>query len=235
MGSYKYTKEVLEEAVKDVFSYAQLIKKLGKRQSGGLQHHLTKLVKFYETDVSHFKGKGWAKGTMSLNKRDKQSFINNILCLNGKGWNGSIIRDRLIEFNIKKYECEICNNTKWLNKKIKLELHHLDGNNKNNELNNLQLLCPNCHSFTDNHGVYNIKKDSGYVKVTNKCINCRCVVKNRSTRCVNCEHIRRGGLINKPSVDILKKEVKESSYIAVGRKYGVSHTTVKRWINKNSL
>ena len=33
---------------------------------------------------------------------------------------------------------------------IMLELHHIDGNHNNNKLENLQMLCPNCHSITDN-------------------------------------------------------------------------------------
>ena len=40
---------------------------------------------------------------------------------------------------------------------INLELHHIDGDKSNNNLNNLQLLCPNCHSYTDNFGSKNIK------------------------------------------------------------------------------
>jgi len=45
--------------------------------------------------------------------------------------------------------CESCQNSKWLSKPITLELEHIDGDNRNNEKNNLKLLCPNCHSQTD--------------------------------------------------------------------------------------
>ena len=53
--------------------------------------------------------------------------------------------------------CELCNTSKWLDNPITLEVHHIDGNNKNNELQNLQILCPNCHSQTDNFRAKNIK------------------------------------------------------------------------------
>ena len=46
------------------------------------------------------------------------------------------------------YECSICNIDKWQGKKISLELDHIDGSSANNALNNLRLLCPNCHSQT---------------------------------------------------------------------------------------
>lgn len=50
---------------------------------------------------------------------------------------------------LRPQQCECCKLTEWLNKPIKLEVHHIDGDNTNNVLENLQLLCPNCHSYTD--------------------------------------------------------------------------------------
>ncbi len=55
--------------------------------------------------------------------------------------------------------CEICGIFNWLENKISLEIHHIDGNNKNNNTNNLQILCPNCHSQTDNYRTKNIKRE----------------------------------------------------------------------------
>lgn len=48
-------------------------------------------------------------------------------------------------------KCEKCGITEWLGQAIKLEIHHLDGNNQNDVETNLQVLCPNCHSFTENY------------------------------------------------------------------------------------
>jgi heterodisulfide reductase subunit B len=45
--------------------------------------------------------------------------------------------------------CEICQIEEWNGKRLPLEVHHLDGNNKNNKKENLQVLCPNCHAQTD--------------------------------------------------------------------------------------
>lgn len=69
-------------------------------------------------------------------------------------WDGSYrtLRDCLITFGYKERVCEVCGNREWLGEPIPLELHHKDGDRKKNELDNLQLLCPNCHSLTDNYG-----------------------------------------------------------------------------------
>lgn len=52
---------------------------------------------------------------------------------------------------MKEYKCEICGITEWNKKHISLVLHHKDGNHSNNDINNLQVLCPNCHSQTDTY------------------------------------------------------------------------------------
>lgn len=50
---------------------------------------------------------------------------------------------------LRPQKCECCGNTTWLEQPIKLEVHHIDGDCTNNVLENLSLLCPNCHSYTD--------------------------------------------------------------------------------------
>ena len=63
----------------------------------------------------------------------------------------------MIKEGYKERKCECCGNSEWLNRPIVLELHHIDGNHSNNALENLQLLCPNCHAITDNFKSKNIK------------------------------------------------------------------------------
>lgn len=68
------------------------------------------------------------------------------------------LKNRILEDNIKEKKCEICGLEEWLGKTIPLELHHIDGNHSNNDLSNLQVICPNCHAFTDNYRAKNRKK-----------------------------------------------------------------------------
>lgn len=81
-------------------------------------------------------------------------------------YNRTQLKDRLVKEGIKEYKCEICGISEWLGKPISLQLHHLNGINNDNRLSNLQLLCPNCHSQTDNFGT----KGKGRV-IRKKCEN----------------------------------------------------------------
>ena len=68
------------------------------------------------------------------------------------------IRTKLLQEGYKEHKCERCGLTEWLDKPIPLELHHVDGNRDNNVLENFQLLCPNCHAFTDSYRGKNCAK-----------------------------------------------------------------------------
>lgn len=65
-------------------------------------------------------------------------------------YNRTKLKERLVKEGLKEYKCECCGITEWNNKPIALQLHHINGIHNDNRLSNLQLLCPNCHSQTDN-------------------------------------------------------------------------------------
>lgn len=59
------------------------------------------------------------------------------------------LHKRLIKEGIKEAKCDICGNTMWNNLPIPLQLDHIDGNPHNHKLENLRILCPNCHAQTE--------------------------------------------------------------------------------------
>lgn len=61
------------------------------------------------------------------------------------------LKQKLFYFGIKEARCEICHLEHWNGKPIPLELHHVDGDHYNNDLTNLQILCPNCHAQQSNN------------------------------------------------------------------------------------
>lgn len=77
---------------------------------------------------------------------------NKLVCK--KAWK---ILDMLVETGYKEYKCECCGISDWNNKPIRLQLHHKNGNPTDNSLDNLEVLCPNCHTQTDNYGSKNTR------------------------------------------------------------------------------
>ena len=68
------------------------------------------------------------------------------------------VRIKILEEGLKPHKCECCGLETWLDKPIPLEVHHKDGDRTHNELSNYELLCPNCHAFTESYRGKNSKK-----------------------------------------------------------------------------
>lgn len=68
------------------------------------------------------------------------------------------VRVKLLREGYKEHRCEHCGLTTWLGNPIPLEVHHKDGNRHNNVLENYELLCPNCHAFTESYRGKNVAK-----------------------------------------------------------------------------
>lgn len=71
--------------------------------------------------------------------------------------NSEKIKRHLIAASLKTNKCECCGITEWQGMPISCQLHHIDGNPSNNTFENLKILCPNCHTQTDNYGSKNAK------------------------------------------------------------------------------
>lgn len=67
---------------------------------------------------------------------------------------------RLLSVGLLRNECYICGISEWLGKPLSLDLDHINGINNDNRLENLRLLCPNCHSQTDTYRGRNVRRNS---------------------------------------------------------------------------
>lgn len=90
-------------------------------------------------------------------KIQRRYLLEDILAGKYPNYPTSHLHDRLLSEGYKEHKCECCGLTEWNGQPIPLELHHIDGNHSNHSLENLQFLCPNCHSQTDNFKSKNVK------------------------------------------------------------------------------
>jgi len=150
-----YTIDELIEAVKDARSYAQTLSNLGLNPSGNAYKTIQRTITDNAIDVSHFKGQGWLKGQKG--SCSEKIPLQDILAGMHPQYQSHKLRLRLLAEGIFLHKCHCCNNTEWMGKPIPLELEHINGIHSDNTLENLTLLCPNCHAQTATHAGKNKK------------------------------------------------------------------------------
>ena len=143
----KYTDDQLVEAVATSHSIRTVLEKIGLTPAGGNYETVKKHIQELNLDTSHFLGQAILRNkTHEYNTRPLDAIL-----VHGKLENTWRLKNRLLREGLKENQCEHCGNTKWLGLPIPLELHHKDGDRTNNSLQNIELLCPNCHALTDNY------------------------------------------------------------------------------------
>jgi hypothetical protein len=149
MQATKYTEEVLTEAVKVSYSIAGVLRHLGVKQAGGTQAYISKRIAQFGIDCSHFTRQAHNKGKVSTRRKPAEE----ILVIRPEGSHRTH-RPQLLRAMLEVGIPEICNecglNPEWNGKKLTLEINHIDGNWLDSRAENVEFLCPNCHSQDKN-------------------------------------------------------------------------------------
>lgn len=137
----------IKKAIAESRSIAKVLSKLGLVPSGGNYSTFKSFVKQHNLDISHFAGKKWAKGKKYNYKPRKAT--KDILQVLDYIPSSSNLKKRLIQEGLLKNKCSACGlQDFWNGKRLSLHLDHINGNKFDNRLENLRILCPNCHSQT---------------------------------------------------------------------------------------
>jgi len=147
---WKYTEEVLRDAVSHSVSYVGVLRYLGVPEAGGSHTHISRTIKRLGIDTSHFTGQAWRRGLPS----DRRKTPGERLVLRAPGSpreNGERLRRAMVELGIA-YVCASCGNRgTWLFEPMTLHVDHINGLYYDNRPENLRFLCPNCHAVTPTH------------------------------------------------------------------------------------
>lgn len=209
----------------------------------------------YSIDTSHFTGQGWNKGK-SFTDETSLIKLDDILKENTI-FKSNTLKKRLIVSKLKNDICEICGcKNEWMGQPITLELHHINGDHYDNRIENLQILCPNCHSQTRNfrnrnrntksqpNSLYQKKeKESGI------CPNCGkefIVTHNNSKYCsLECYHEYISQLGNNIKLNDNNKPYNKeyfeqlmttcSTISEMSNKINISRTTIRKYLEEFDL
>ena len=149
-NKYKFNDEDFVYAVANSTSIRGTLVKLGLNATGGSYRVFHNRTQRLNLDTSHFTGQGHNRGKKFSPKRSLEDYLSNTFPINSHK-----LKLRLISEGIFMKKCYQCNLSKWNEVDIPVELHHIDGNHSNNSLENLVILCPNCHALTSNHRAKN--------------------------------------------------------------------------------
>jgi 5-methylcytosine-specific restriction endonuclease McrA len=226
MSRSKYTKDILEPIVKECTSIRQVLQKLGLKETGGNYSNIGKRIDQHGIDRSHFVGQGHMKGKRALNRRPTQYYLENKSYIHS-----SALRIRLIKEGHFEHKCQGCGGREWRGREIPLELHHIDCDHSNNSLDNLMLLCPNCHKF-EHDNMKKLRRAKQYP--IRNCKDCNTPISSQAKRCKSCTSKMQPNKIEWPNIDVLQQMVQDSNFSAVGRQLGVSDNSVRKRIRNHS-
>jgi 5-methylcytosine-specific restriction endonuclease McrA len=149
--------KLIEYSDKCVNMY-DLCEKIGIKNSGGNNYkEVRKLTNELGIELKFsYKKNYYTNRTLSVKKID----MSEILVENSTYKNGNSLKRRLISEGYKENRCECCGIDSWNGKEISLQLHHINGNHSDNRIENLQILCPNCHSQTETYAGKNSNKEN---------------------------------------------------------------------------
>jgi hypothetical protein len=143
-------------------SYAEVLSKLGLAPAGGNYATIHAGIRRLGLDTGHMRGQGWAKGR-SIPATVPPMSLSEIL-VEDSTYQSQKLKRRLLRAGIFARVCAHCESADWLGEPIPLELHHANGVRTDNRLENLRLLCPNCHALTGSYRGKNLSKPAGVVE-----------------------------------------------------------------------
>lgn len=137
--------------------------------------------------------------------------MSDILVENSPYKSTTTLKERLFKENIKEYRCERCGITEWQGDSISLQIHHINGIHNDNRIENIQILCPNCHSQTDTYSGRNSNRE-----------NITTAFKESKEKKVKL--CRRP-----PKEELINAFLIHKGFTQVAKQYGVTDNAVRRW------
>jgi HNH endonuclease len=199
--------------------------------SGGSHHILHKYAAIWGIPTEHFDPYARARTRPGMPLSE--------ILVEGSTFSRGHLKRRLLRAGIKEPVCELCGQGEvWQGKRMSLILDHVNGVRDDHRLENLRMLCPNCNATLDTHCGRNKPREMP----ARVCLRCggefvpNAEGQRYCSRACGAGGDRTGGprpdlrLVERPPYEQLLAELAASSYLAVGRKYGVSDNAIRKWV-----
>jgi hypothetical protein len=231
----RYSEADAREAVAASRSFTEALRRLGLRAAGGNHALFKKWVTRWGIPTDHFDPYASSRQTRRGTPLEE-------ILLERSAYSRASLKRRLLAEGIKRPICELCGQGEdWRGQRLALILDHVNGVPDDNRLENLRILCPNCNATLETH----CGRKNGVALESKACARCEesftpnrvgqrycsphCGRRSNRARGVAQLHLRR---VERPPYEQLVAEVRATSYVAVGRKYGVSDNAIRKWVRQ---
>ena len=217
----KYSKQELQIVVKNSTSIAEALRKLGYQYTRGTNYQLfRKICKEKGIDYSHFTGQ--KKGTVIRTEQ-------NVFCKDSTA-SQTTLRSWYLKGNYSKYQCAICGISTWNGQELTLRLDHINGDNKDDRLENLRWVCPNCDSQLDTF-CRGHKRQPKKIAICPKCGN---PMSDGAKMCIECSNKERQ-VVERPDRETFKQMIRTMPFTHIAKQYGVSDKAISKWCTAMNL
>jgi len=231
----RFTEDQLRAAVAGSKTYVDVLRALGMTPAGGNAQTIKRWVARLDLSTAHF--------DPYVNHRaprpSRRAPLEEIL-VKGSGFSRGHLKTRLYEEGLKEPRCEMCGQDEnWRGARMSLILDHINRERDDHRLENLRIVCPNCAATLDTHcGRHNRR-----TLFPQPCRTCgrefTPTYSKQRTCSVTCWHASdekrmprpESRKVERPAYDRLLAELEATSFVAVGRKYGVSDNAVRKWVH----
>jgi hypothetical protein len=201
-----YDKDYFQKLISESTSISEILRKLGVSDYGSNHSRLSEFLKNSDFDTTTLVGRKFKRCN---DKEVPIHFLSEILVKDRK-LNTNSLRKRLIKEGVFENKCEKCGIETWMGEKIVFELHHINGDSTDNRLENLILLCPNCHSQTSNFRGKNSTIDIDCLEIAKQ------TAESKKTIILKRDEERKEKRLNNSRQNIkTEKKIKEKRYCKV--------------------